>query len=266
VNSNAARNVIENLSWDEVSRRIAEGAAALLPIGAAAKQHGFHLPMKTDRVQAEWLAAEIAERVDALIWPTVAYGYYPAFVEYAGSASLSAPVFESLVREIAAGIDGFGCRALFVLDTGISTIAPVDRAIAGLNSPNVLHLKIYDGPRYRRAAERLAEQGHGSHADELETSLMLAMAPHLVDMARAEASPVLQRQAPGPLTPSDTASPNYSRSGSFGDPTLAAVAKGETLLAAMVEDTLAAVESFLACQADGTVEPNATPRHRRVAP
>jgi len=246
VNSNAARNVIENLSWDEVSRRIAEGAAAILPIGAAAKQHGFHLPMKTDRVQAEWLAAEIAGRVDALIWPTVAYGYYPAFVEYAGSASLSAPVFESLVREIAAGIVGFGCRALFVLDTGISTIAPVDRAIAGLNNPNVLHLKIYDGPRYRRATERLVEQGHGSHADELETSVMLALAPHLVDLARGEASPAAAHGIAGRLTPSDPSSPNFSRSGSYGDPTLATRAKGEVLLAAMVEDVLGQVTAFLA--------------------
>ena len=100
MNSNAARNVIENLTWDEVSRRIAQGAAAILPIGAASKQHGFHLPMNTDRVQAEWLATQIAARIDALIWPTLAYGYYPAFVEYAGSASLSAPgVFAPVERE-----------------------------------------------------------------------------------------------------------------------------------------------------------------------
>jgi len=266
VNSHAARNLIESLTWDEVNRRIAQGAAAILPIGAASKQHGFHLPMNTDRVQAEWLAARIAERVDALIWPTVAYGYYPAFVEYAGSASLSAPVFESLVWEIATDIAGFGCRALFVLDTGISTIAPVDRAVAKLNNRNVLHLKIHDGPRYRRAAEQLAGQSHGSHADELETSLMLALAPHLVNMTRAEASPFLQREAPGPLTPSDTASPNYSRSGSFGDPTLATAAKGKILLAAMIDDTVAAVRSFLADEAAGGGEPNAGVRPRRVLP
>ena len=53
-----------------------------------------------------------------------------------------------------------------------------------------MHLRIHEGPRYRRAAATaLAEQSHGSHADELETSLMLALAPQLVDMARAEAEP-----------------------------------------------------------------------------
>jgi creatinine amidohydrolase len=240
------RNLVERLNWDEVRSRIAVGAAAILPIGAAAKQHGFHLPMNTDRIQAEWLAAQIANRIDALIWPTVTYGYYPAFVEYAGSSSLSAPVFEAVIQEVATGVIGFGCRALFVLDTGISTLAPVDRALAGLDNSDVLHLKIHAGPRYCRAADELAEQSHGSHADELETSLMLALAPDLVDMSRAEASPAVKAETPGRLTPTDISSPNYSRSGSYGDPTLATRAKGEVLLAAMVDDLVEQVAAFLA--------------------
>jgi creatinine amidohydrolase len=245
VSTDTDRNFIEHLSWDEVARRIDNGAVAILPVGASAKQHGFHLPMNTDRIQAEWLAARIAHRFDCLIWPTVSYGHYPAFVDYAGSASLSAPTFESLIQEIAAGIIGYGCRALFVLDTGISTLAPVDRALARLGNCDALHLKIHDGPRYRRAAAELAEQSHGSHADELETSIMLVLAPNLVDTARAEASPALKHEMPGPLTRSDTTSPNYSRSGSFGDPTLATRAKGEILLAAMVDDMVEQATVFL---------------------
>ena len=246
MDTNTRRNFIEQLSWDEVSRRIKNGAAAILPIGAGAKEHGFHLPLNTDRIQAEWLAAQIAERTGALIWPTVAYGYYPAFVEYAGGASLSASVFESMVEEIVTAIVGYGCTALFVLNTGLSTRAPVDRALARLGADSVLHLKIHEGARYRRAAAELAEQRHGSHADEIETSLMLALAPHLVDMSRAEASPTAKYEAPGPLTPSNTSSANYSRSGSYGDPTLATAAKGEVLLAAMVEDITEQVTAFLA--------------------
>jgi creatinine amidohydrolase len=254
------RNFIEQLSWDAVRLRIGNGAAAILPIGAAAKQHGLHLPMNTDRIQAEWLAARIAGHIDALIWPTVTYGYYPAFVEYAGSSTLSAPVFEAVIQEIAAGIIGFGCRALFVLDTGISTRAPVDRALARLALDDVLHLEIHEGPCYRRAAQDLAEQSHGSHADELETSLMLALAPDLVEMSRAQASPTVKAETPGRLTPSDTSSPNYSRSGSYGDPTLASRAKGEILLAAMVDDLTDQVTAFLASK-----NQIAERRHRSVS-
>jgi creatinine amidohydrolase len=266
VTGNAADHFVERLTWDEVARRLAQGAVAILPIGAASKEHGFHLPMNTDRVQAEWLAARIADRFDALIWPTVSYGYYPAFVDYAGSISLSAGVFESLIEEIAAGIMRFGCRALFVLDSGISTLAPIEHALARLANPDVTHLRIHDGPEYRAAAAKLARQSHGSHADELETSLMLALAPDTVDMARAEASPVLRQVAPGALTPSDATSPNYSRSGSFGDPTLASQAKGKILLAAMLDDLFATVETFLAGKGAAGVGTHAMAQHRQGPP
>ena len=237
---------IERMRWDQVARRIGDGAVAILPIGAAAKQHGFHLPLNTDRIQAEWLAGRMAEKIDALIWPTVTYGHYPAFVEYAGSNSLSISTFEALVREVAGQILGSGCKRLLVLNTGISTLAPVDRALMRLASDRVRHLWIHEGPRYPRVARQLTEQSHGSHADELETSLMLALAPHLVDMTRAEASPALKHETPGALTPSDPNSPNYSRSGSFGDPTRATSAKGEALLAAMLDDLHEQAAAFVA--------------------
>jgi creatinine amidohydrolase len=243
--ADADRHFIERLTWDEVNRSIHDGAPAILPIGAAAKQHGFHLPLNTDRIQAEWLAARIAKPVDALIWPTLTYGHYPAFVEYAGSSNLSASTFEALVREIATEILRSGCRKLFVLNTGISTLAPVDRALARLDANRVKHLWVHGGPRYPRVAKELAEQGHGTHADELETSLMLALAPRLVDMTRAEASPAVTRDTPGTLTPSNPNSPNYSRSGSYGDPTLATSAKGDILLTAMLDDLNEHVAAFV---------------------
>ena len=240
------RHFIERMHWDQVARRIGDGAVAILQLGAASQQHGFHLPLNTDRIQAEWLAGRMAEKIDALIWPTLTYGHYPAFVEYAGSSSLSIATFEALVREIAGQILGGGCRKLLVLNTGISTLAPADRALARLDSARIRHLWIHEGPRYPRVARQLAEQSHGSHADELETSLMLALAPHMVDMTRAEASPILEQETPGALTPFDPNSPNYSRSGSYGDPTRATAAKGEALLAAMLDDLHDQAAAFIA--------------------
>lgn len=243
----ADRNAVAKLTWDTVEARIKAGAAALLPIGAGSKEHGLHLPMNTDALQAEFFAARIAEKIDALIWPTVAYGHYPAFVDYPGSSSLSVPVYESLIAEIAAGILASGARALIVIDTGISTIAPTERALASFKSTQVLHLRVHQGSRYRAAASKLAEQRYGSHADELETSLMLAIAPQVVAMARAEAPPGDRNvTAPGPLTRTDASSPNYSPSGSFGDPTLATRAKGDVLLAAMLEDVVGHAQQFVA--------------------
>lgn len=47
------------------------------------------MPMATDQVFAAYFARALADRIDALIWPTLTYGAHPAFVAYAGSVSLS---------------------------------------------------------------------------------------------------------------------------------------------------------------------------------
>lgn len=201
--------------------------------------------MGTDQITAEWLAARLARKIDALIWPTLTYGYYPAFTAYAGSCSLSRPAFMATLREIIEGLLSFGARAVLVLDTGVSTIAPAAEAIAQLPAPQgVHHLKTHAGPRYRETAARLSGQMHGTHADELETSCMLVWAPELVDMRRAVASPLRPGAPyPGPLSPDDPGVSAYSPSGSYGDPTLATREKGEALIAAMVEDLIAAARA-----------------------
>ena len=82
-------------------------------------------------------------------------------------------------------------------------------------------MKIFAGPRFEETARALKQQPYGTHADEIETSLMLAIAPELVDMARAEPMPFSPTgPARGPLSPDDPSAPNYAPSGSFGDPTL----------------------------------------------
>ena len=241
-------NHVGLLTWDQVHRRLDDGAAAILPIGAGAKEHGLHLPMDTDRRQAEWLAQEIAKRIDALIWPTIAYGYYPAFVEYAGSCSLSGETFKAVLGELIEGLLGFGPRAVLVLDTGISTLKPVAEAIGGFGSRPVHHLKVHGGPRYTAQAALLSEQAYGSHADELETSRMLLLAPEAVRMDRAQASPAdgSFEFSKGPMSPTDPSSVNYSPSGSFGDPTLASAEKGAALSRAMLDDVLEMAEAALA--------------------
>ncbi|MEZ5926336.1 MAG: creatininase family protein [Hyphomicrobiaceae bacterium] len=228
------------LPWDAVERRLRAGGLAILPVGAGAKEHGFHLPMGSDALQADWIVDRLAARlysdgIDLIAWPVVSYGYYPAFAAYAGSITLQRATFAAVIGEIVTSLQGHGARAVLVLDTGVSTGPPIAEVITG--RPGCHHLKIHAGPRYRETAARIAEQPYGSHADELETSRMLASLPEWVDMARAVASPVHpDGPRPGALTPSDASSPNYSPSGAYGDPTLATGEKGEALLEAMLSD------------------------------
>jgi creatinine amidohydrolase len=234
--------LVAELTWPEVERRLAAGATALLPIGSAAKEHGRHLPMATDWLTAEWLARAVAERADVLAWPTLGYGFYPAFVDYPGSTSVARPTFEAVVRDLIDDLLRAGAGRVVVLDTGISTIAPVDAVIAG--HPEAARLRavhVYRCPRYVETVARIAEQERGGHADEIETSVMLVVRPDAVDLAAA--SPWTAEMRPGKWQRTDPAAPNYAPAGHFGDPTRARREKGEQVLAAMVEELLAALSS-----------------------
>jgi creatinine amidohydrolase len=244
VKSEPPGNEVAALTWDRIRERLAAGAAAILPIGAGAKEHGLHMPMAADQVFADYFARALAEKIDALIWPTLTYGAYPAFVAYAGSVSLSDETFQAVVTEIADALIGFGAKRVLILDTGLSTIAPVDAAVRASSDPSrIRHLKVFAGPRFEETVRGLKEQPYGTHADEMETSLMLAIAPELVDMVRAKPSPFSAAgPSAGALSPDDPSSPNYAPSGSFGDPTLASADKGSRLLAAIIEDMMEAAD------------------------
>lgn len=236
---------VAQLSWPEVERRIEAGAVAVLPIGAACKQHGPHLPMNADLLQAEWLAAALVQRAEVLVWPTVAYGYYPAFGDYPGSVSLSAATFRAMVQEILADIRRAGARAVLILNTGLSTIEPLQAAVdAAAQELRIGLANVYAGPRCRDVTQAIEQQPRGGHADELETSILLAIGREHDALDKAEAWTPPAMAVSGPFSRSDPDNPRFSPSGVWGDPTLASADKGRRLLAAMVADLLAAVEAL----------------------
>lgn len=222
--------------------RLARGAHAVLPIGAAAKEHGRHLPLATDYLQAQWLAQAVADVRDVAIWPTLSYGYYPVFVDYPGSVSLGRATFIAVLDEILHCMVQAGAQRIAVLNTGISTIAPCAEVLAArATTPPARLVNVYSGARLARARAAIEEQSWGGHADEMETSLMLAIDPESVDMAQATPAPV--RFDHGRFNRCDPDAPNYSPSGATGDPTRASRAKGERLLAALLDDVLEALDS-----------------------
>jgi len=233
------------LSWPEVERRVKAGAVVVLPVGAACKQHGPHLPMNTDFLQAEWLAAALVKRAEVLVWPTITYGYYPAFTDYPGSSSLTRETFQRMVREILGEIRRAGVRAVLILNTGISTIEPLQAAAGGMPESMRIELaNIYAGPRCRRVTAAIEQQARGGHADELETSILLVIGRESVALDKAETWSPPAMAVSGPFSRSEQDNPRYSPSGVWGDPTLASDEKGRRLLAAIVADLLAAVETL----------------------
>ena len=231
------------LSWPEVERRVKAGAVIVLPVGAACKEHGPHLPMNTDFLQAEWLAKALVLRAEVLVWPTVSYGYYPTFTDYPGSVSLTCETFQRMVQEILSEIRRAGARAVLILNTGISTIEPLQAAAGDMPESMRIELaNVYAGPRCRSVTEAIEEQPRGGHADELETSILLAIGHEHVALDKAETWTPLAMAVSGPFSRSEQDNPRFSPSGVWGDPTLASDEKGRRLLAAIVDDLFAAVD------------------------
>ncbi len=223
---------VASLSWPDIETRIANGAAGVLPVGASAKEHGHHLPMNTDQVQAEWLAQRLTEKFDILVWPTVNYGYYPAFTDYPGSCSISEHTFTLLVREILSELFRHRVQTVIILNTGITTKAALAQVSDDMTGTHLIN--VYEGPSLVRLAHTLLQQSHGGHADERETSLMLAIN---ADAVRMNDSVVWDRpMREGPLRRNDDHDANYSPAGVIGDPTLASPEKGRKLLTAMLND------------------------------
>ncbi|MGQ0581043.1 MAG: creatininase family protein [Reyranella sp.] len=209
---------LEDLTWQEAKARFDGGAVVVVPVGAASKAHGPHLPLKTDALTARALAQRLIERLPVVAAPVVGFGFYPAFTAFAGSQHLGADTFKALMRELLGNLRGHGVRRIAILNTGVSTEAPLDQVAGELGEVAVLHMRLLGA-----TAEPLFDNRDGGHADERETSVMLALDPRSVRMAR--------------LAPEG----DFDATAATGDASRATAFKGERLLKARVDDMVVAL-------------------------
>jgi creatinine amidohydrolase len=235
---------LDNLTWREAEAALKSYTVVLFAVGARTKEHGPHLPLKTDYVMAEYLKERVARQVPVAVLPTVAYGFYPAFLEYPGSISISAETFKNTVSDICRSISRHGIRKFYVLNTGISTLAPLQAAAEELAKDGVamryLNLLEVD----TKLPPGLLKQEGGTHADEAETSMMLYIAPDLVDMSKAVKDFDARPGRKG-LTRDPKGTGTYSPSGVWGDPTLASREKGRVIVEKTVEEIIGQVRELI---------------------
>jgi len=232
---------IEDLTWPEVADAFRAGVPVIVPVGAAAKEHGHHLPMKTDWLLARALSEGVAARLPVLIAPIVPFGFYPVFRAYPGSQHLSADTFARLLTELLEGLLDQGAQRIAIVNTGVSTEAPIGLVTRAILEKRGAKIGVADIRRLGRGADHLLRQKFGSHADERETSIMLAVAPALVrlECARVDYGTELASgifATPTTMQSTDTSAADYSETGAFGDPTLASVEKGRAFLDTMIAD------------------------------
>ena len=234
--------LLENLTWLEAEKILTVQTVVVIPIGAAAKEHGPHLKLKNDWILAEYLKKRVLSNSSVVIAPTVSYHFYPAFVEYPGSTTLRLETARDLMVDICRSLARYGPRRFYALNTGVSTLRALRPAAEVLAAEGItLHytdlLKVI-GP----IEKAVAKQEGGTHADEIETSMILYMAPEAVDMKKAVKD--YHPQGRGGLTRDPKGQGTYSSTGIFGDPTLATRSKGKAVTEALVAGILKEIQDL----------------------
>jgi creatinine amidohydrolase len=244
--ASAAKGIlVEDLTWVEAERVLDTGTVVVIPLGAEAKEHGPQLRLKNDFVLAEYYADRVLRVSRVVVYPTVNYGFYPSFVEYPGSTTLRLETARDMIVDIIRTIARHGPKRFYVLNTGVSTIRALAPARDSLAASGIV-MTFTDILNVGKAAEdQIRKQEGGTHADELETSMMLYMHPELVDMSKAVKD---YHPGAGGLTRDSAVAVRdgkvWSRSGVFGDATLATREKGRILVEAQVKDMLAEIETL----------------------
>jgi creatinine amidohydrolase len=234
--------VLADLTWPEAEKALKPDTVVVIPIGAGSKEHGPHLKLKNDYILAEYFTRKVLERADVVAAPAVNYHYYPAFVEYPGSTTLRLETARDLLVDICRSLSRYGPKKFYALNTGVSTVRALKPA-AEILAAGGIQFRYTDILHAGAEAEkRLAKQEGGTHADEMETSLMLYIDPASVDMSKAVKD--YHPSSEGGLTRDSKKSGVYSASGIYGDPTLASKEKGAEMARAILYAILRDIEAL----------------------
>jgi creatinine amidohydrolase len=106
---------INEMTWEQFRSRVPEETdVVLVPVGTI-EAHGA-IPLGTDTMIPEALAAALAPKLNALIAPSVAYGVTNSLLPYPGSTTVSSATFAAYLFEAAAGLVDAGFRRIVLLN------------------------------------------------------------------------------------------------------------------------------------------------------
>jgi len=226
-------NRLGDATWTDLWN-LAPRPIIAIPVGSC-EQHGPHLPLDTDSRIAVALAEGLAtsfEPGDVLIGPTIAATSSGEHAGFPGTLSIGVTVLEQMIVELVRSAD-WSAGVVLVNGHGGNARA-VQRAT---------NLLLGEG---RRVLAWWPHVRNGdAHAGETETSMMLAIAPELVRMSRAEAGrPELLVDLIDELRAEGVRA--VSPNGILGDPRGATVGHGKALLTRLTIDLVAAVDEWRA--------------------
>lgn len=239
---------------ESLRRRAAEGAVAILPV-ASTEQHGPHLATGVDTILCSEVCRRAAHltKVPAVVAPTLWIGLAEHHMDFGGSFTLTLPTYKIVIEEICRSILRAGFKNIAICNGHGGNISALNamssdlaRSLGQSVGIGTYWLLDPDG-----VAAALEDQKTVLHACEAETSMMLAIAPDLVDTARfADAKGGdTGTSAPQILNPAFQVWRGFkamTASGVIGDAAKANAEKGERLLDASAHALARCVDSLAA--------------------
>ena len=233
------------LKAGEINALAARDAVVIVPVGST-EQHGPHLPTQVDSLLVREIALRAAREasgtIPIVVAPTVWSGLAEHHMSLGGTISLDFATFLALLRCVCRSLTRQGFRRILLLNGHGGNIAALTVVVNELAVE--LDIPLATTSYWPLAADAfgriLERQKNVRHACEAETSMLLAVAPELVDMTKAAA-------AVGPTSQElvevvGTEAVHRWRSfkartshGAIGDPRTASAEKGKRLLAAAAD-------------------------------
>jgi creatinine amidohydrolase len=214
---------IKQMRPNEVADAIRADPRLIIPVGAC-EQHGRHMPLGADTMIVEHLADDLSAEFGVCVAPTLEYGVNVATERgFPGNASLRKKTLHRMLNDLLDTWESTGVLEFILLtahehDPHQEALATVITTTARVRVVDVFAIDF---------RELLEGQSAPMHGDEVDTSLMLYLAPTLVHLELAQdymmSREELRRYRRGWLKV-----PKGSP-GSIGRPTLATAAKGEAL-------------------------------------
>ncbi|MCS7253557.1 MAG: creatininase family protein [Armatimonadota bacterium] len=213
---------------------------AVLPVGSC-EQHGFHLPYGTDSFEAELIAKRVCERAvelgaKVILLPTIPYGVNSNMLSFPMTIHIQPSTLNAMISDIIRSLEKHGIRKIVLFNGhGGNEFKPLLRELYGHTGAFVCIVEWW------KVASDIYPQlfkETGEHSGAVETSVSLALFPHLVHMEWAAEGKVRKSRFEAIENGwVDIVRPweRLTFTGGQGNPAEASAEKGEKVISAVVE-------------------------------
>ncbi len=260
------------LTWEEMNEAISRQPVVVLPTGST-EQHGPHMPLDVDSFLCETVCLEAARRAPEtmLVLPPVSYGLNRHHIDFPGTIHIEPDIYIGFCLNIAKSVAYHGFRKILIVN-GHGSNTPMNDLAARKTTLETESLcaSVNYFALALEAFESVRETDTIAHADELETSLYLHLAPERVRMHKA----VRDGDVAGEFLSSDSVAKypvrfadywgRWTRTGVHGDPRKATAEKGKLIFETAVEKLIALAGEWRAWPIEKRQDQHAHPIQKHI--